>query len=891
MQRSLLGVWLVLLIVAPIVIVAADHTSGTIYVDASSPASEDTDGDLHYATLTAALAGAEAEHLANTTILIAPGTYEVQTMSVRLPGLVFESTAGPEKTVLHGGIELLAKNIVLQGLTIDAQGQPRGVLVAGPRAKLWQSVVFGAQEVGVLIQSGDETEVDSSEVRGNSIGIAVRSGSGARISRSRITGNVSAGVVVQRPAIGVTLSQNSISLNQGAGISVEGARASVILENEIRSNGLGLRLTGAQDTYFAENTIAANRGPGLFLVNSQGNEIIRNFIQDNETSGIVLQGSASNTIEANQISGHSRESGIELNSDSEANQIVRNRIEKNRLGIWFNPTPIEETEDHPRANEIAFNQIHENEMGVEIDVSDGSNAFNENDISTNQTDGIHFAVAKSERIAKNKLEHNGRVGLWMEKSQHSVISGNEIASNGAEGVKSTASEDDLFEKNQISDNALGFVLFDAKNTELKENFISKNLSEGVRVSGSVGVSFTQNEMAENRAIGVSLTDSQRVDFVENKWMNNRAGGISVSNSQIIDFEDNDFLSNAEFGLKADESAKDVTARRNFWGSALGPSNFVLDTTQTGSDKAEGFSQDVVFPWLPAPHNALVGFTTQGTMWANETGEISFEAERAGLRVTLSPEAAGATGSLVIARRLGPPTSAPKLENSFSFWSVQLSAIQSESQSTKAEALLEAAYSDEELPSGTDKSMLHLFLLKENSWQPLESKVLAEQNRVVASTSTASLKDATLALALYKGNFTVTEERDKKTPTSPQPMDSVPSASKEERVPEQPQNTQTQKEQDKQSDAPVAQPSHASQSKEKRAEKTQTIATAVTFNPYKSRVQIYHKGVMERIAEIIQAVLRLDFARAWRGVVALTHEEKPEQLSVAVAGGSQKAFRK
>ena len=228
-QRSLFGVWLMLLLVAPIVV--ADHTSGTIYVDASSPASEDTDGDLHYATLTAALAGAEAEQLANTTIRIAPGIYVVQTMSVRLPGLIFESTAGPEKTVLHGGIELLAKNIVLQGLTIDAQGQPRGVLVAGPRAKLWQSVVWGAQEVGVLIQSGDETEIDSSEIRGNAIGIAVRSGSGARIARSRITGNVSAGVVVQRPAIAVTLSQNSISLNQGVGISVEGARASVILEN------------------------------------------------------------------------------------------------------------------------------------------------------------------------------------------------------------------------------------------------------------------------------------------------------------------------------------------------------------------------------------------------------------------------------------------------------------------------------------------------------------------------------------------------------------------------------------------------------------------------------------------------------------------------------------
>ncbi|MBI3460172.1 hypothetical protein HY009_04495 [Candidatus Acetothermia bacterium] len=164
--------------------------------------------------------------------------------------------------------------------------------------------------------------------------------------------------------------------------------------------------------------------------------------------------------------------------------------------------------------------------------------------------------------------------------------------------------------------------------------------------------------------------------------------------------------------------------------------------------------------------------------------------------------------------------------------------------------------------------------------------------MVASTSTASLKDATLALALYKGNFTMTEERDEETPTLPQPMGSVPSASKkEEKVPEQAQSIQTQKEQDKQSNASVAQPVHASQLQEKRAEKTQTIATAVTFNPYKSRVQIYHKGVMERIAEIIQAVLRLDFARAWRGVVALTHEEKPEQLSVAVAGGSQKAFRK
>ena len=557
--------------------------------------------------------------------------------------------------------------------------------------------------------------------------------------------------------------------------------------------------------------------------------------------------------------------------------------------------PIEESERHPLANQLESNMIRENETGIEVDASDGSNAFKENELSNNQTYGIHFAEAKSERVAKNKITQNGQAGLLIEKSQHSVVAGNQIASNGAEGVKSTASEDDLFEQNKISENAVGFVLNDAKSTELKQNFISKNLSDGLRISGSVGVSFTQNEIAENKALGVSLTDSQRVDFVENRLSNNQAGGTLVTTAQSIDFEDNEFLSNAGFGLKVEESAKDVTARRNFWGSALGPSNFALDTTQTGSNKAEGFSLDLVFPWLPAQHNALVGFTTQGTMWANENGKISFEAERAGLRVTLSPEAAGATGSLVIARRLGPPTSAPKLENSFSFWSVQLSATQSET--AKAETELEAAYSDEELPAETAEFSLHLFLLKENAWQPLQSKVLVEQNRVVASASTVWLKDATLALAPYKESPSIAL---------------TPSVPKEEKNPAQPQSIQTPQKQDKESQqssttpsekstaetkskdqatSAVASQSKVSQPQEKKVEKTQTVATAVTFNPYKSRVQTYHKGVMERIAEIIQAVLRLDFARAWRGVVALMHEEKPERSSVAVAGGSQKAFRK
>ncbi len=906
MQRGLLlGLWLALLL-SMTTIALADHNTSTIYVDASSPPSEDEDGDLHYATLGAALAGLTAEQ-ANTTILIAPGTYDIQTASVTVSGLELKSIAGPEKTVLQGSVALLAKNVLLHGLTIDAKGHAIGVLIAARRARVWQSVIAGAEEVGVLIQSGDQAEVDSSEIRGNHIGVAIRYGPEARVTRSRIFDNATVGVVVQRPAFAVTLSQNSISLNQGMGVSVEGARASAFLQNEIRSNGIGAKFSGAQDTFFFENTIAANHGPGLFLSKSQGNELIRNQIEDNETSGIVMQDSTSNIIEANQIKGHSRGSGIELNSDSEANQITRNFIEKNNFGIWFNPTPIEESERKPRANQIDFNTLRENEVGIKIEASDGANALTQNEISKNQMHGAHLIGAINERISKNKISDNGQVGLFLEKSKHNVISENEISSNGAEGIKTILSEDDFFEKNTISENALGVLLEEAKATEFKRNQIQKNFSDGFRISGSDGITLSDNAILANKNLGVFVEDSQGIDFSKNRISENQKGGVSLQDTQAVDLDENEFSNNGQFGLLSEESVKDVLAQRNFWGSALGPSNFAL-VTQSGSDKAEGFEIASTFPWLPAAPNELVEHSTQGALWTSESGGVAFDAERAGLRLILSPETTGAMGSIVVARRLGLPIEAPSLEQSLAFWAVQVS-VETPNQS----AQLEAFFGDLEISDTTKIAALQLFVLSENTWKPLDSKVLVEQKRVVGSAPTALLKNATLALAVSMMGSSQTMEQEKTEPKNPDPMPSEVKQEQDKNKDEDDHHDETKKVEDKNKDekdkekekkdeekkaqeTPLMQPVLPEPETAEASKSEMAQISYISFNPYKlntqtSQIKNSRKGVIAQITQIIQAVLRLEFATAWRGVVALLQAKQPEQAAKGPAGGSQKALRK
>jgi parallel beta-helix repeat protein len=898
MQRFLLGFSLALwLSLSMTTITLADHSTSTIYVDASSPISEDQDGDRHYATLGAAIATLTVKD-ANTTIRIASGTYDIQTLSIKIPGLMLQSDQGPEKTVLLGSVALLAKNVLLQGLTIDARGQAVGVTIAGRRARVWQSVIRGADEVGVLFQSGDEAEVDSSEVRSNPIGVAIRHGSQARLTRSRILDNAATGVVVQRPAFGVTLSQNTISLNRGVGISVEGARASAFLQNEIRSNGIGVKLSGAQEAFFYQNTITANRGPGLFLSQSQGNELIRNQIEDNETAGIVIQDSSSNIIEANQITGHSRESAIELNSDSKANQIVRNLIEKNNFGIWFNPTPIEESERTPRANQIDSNTIRENQVGIKIEASDGANALRQNDISKNQTHGVHLIGVKNERIAKNKISENGQIGLYLEKSKHTVFSQNELLSNGAEGIKSIQSEDDFFDENIIAENALGVLLEEAKATEFSQNQIRENRSDGFKISGSNSLTLIQNQILSNKNLGLVLEDSQNVDFIQNQLSENQAGGVLIKDTQTVDLEENNFLSNASFGLKAEESAKDIFARRNFWGSASGPSNLV-SATQSGSDKAEGFPLEFTFPWLPTSSEELVKGSTQGTIWTSETGGVLLEAERAGLNLQLSALAAGSSGTLILARRVHAPKSAPRLEKSFGFWAVQLST-----QTSSQSAQVEVSFSEITVSDPADTASLQLFVLSEkteNAWKALDSQVLLEQKKVIASVSMELLQNATLALANVSGSASTMQQEQ----SAPKNLDSAPSEAKQD--PEQdkhqdeddhhnetPKTEEKNKEEKKAQEAPSLQPV-LPEIEIAKSSQTPIAVSYASFNPYRlntenSQIKNSRKGVIERITQIIQAVLRLEFATAWRGVVTLLQTEQPKQ-SGGLAGGSQRALRK
>jgi hypothetical protein len=81
----------------------------------------------------------------------------------------------------------------------------------------------------------------------------------------------------------------------------------------------------------------------------------------------------------------------------------------------------------------------------------------------------------------------------------------------------------------------------------------------------------------------------------------------------------------------------------------------------------------------------------------------------------------------------------------------------------------------------------------------------------------------------------------------------------------------------------------------KSSQTPIAVSYASFNPYRlntenSQIKNSRKGVIERITQIIQAVLRLEFATAWRGVVTLLQTEQPKQ-SGGLAGGSQRALRK
>lgn len=140
--------------------------------------------------------------------------------------------------------------------------------------------------------------------------------------------NMNVGQIILVNCNNITIEDFNIS-NTNVAIMLLGTRNSVIRNNRIEKNWIGIRLSKSQGNRITNNDIKWNTEDGIRIGESSSNEIIKNDIENNYCAINLLQSSGNKVIE-NDIKNNYY--GIRL-FFSPDNTIERNHLENNNIDI------------------------------------------------------------------------------------------------------------------------------------------------------------------------------------------------------------------------------------------------------------------------------------------------------------------------------------------------------------------------------------------------------------------------------------------------------------------------------------------------------------------------------------------------------------------------------
>ena len=219
-------------------------------------------------------------------------------------------------------------------------------------------------------------------------GLSINNSAGFGLTLSSAGGNTIE--LNQIAGIRISSPDNSISNNEfsnsniGVDIS-EGAGNSILSDNLILSNTVGLELNASNFALTQENTVSNNVSDGI-IINGNGNTISNQIISDNGDVGVfITSGGNTSVLSANTISGNAG-AGININtSDLVLNQ--ENEIHGNLgYGVVVNGS----------GNNISNQKIYSNGASGVFVQSGNNNSILNNSIYDNSTLGIELAAGTND---------------------------------------------------------------------------------------------------------------------------------------------------------------------------------------------------------------------------------------------------------------------------------------------------------------------------------------------------------------------------------------------------------------------------------------------------------------------------------------------------------------
>ncbi|MEX0268370.1 DUF1565 domain-containing protein [Leptolyngbyaceae cyanobacterium UHCC 1019] len=233
----------------------AQSSTSILYVNSSEGSDTENGSDLApLKTITHALKTAQS----GTTILLAPGTYSVETGEtfplVLKAGVTLQgdpATRGQEILIRGGGIST-RKVWTQQSLTIEITSSAtiNGVTVTNPNP----------QGYGVGIDASNPV-ITNSTFTENSYGMAIAGDSNARIQNNYFYQNRSAGIGVA--GIAQPNIQDNIFEQNGSAVLVSDRAAPLIANNRMTQNQDGMIFQGSAQPVVRNNSVEGNRQHGL----------------------------------------------------------------------------------------------------------------------------------------------------------------------------------------------------------------------------------------------------------------------------------------------------------------------------------------------------------------------------------------------------------------------------------------------------------------------------------------------------------------------------------------------------------------------------------------------------------------------------------------------------
>lgn len=238
--------------------------------------------------------------------------------------------------------------------------------------------------------------------------------------------------------------------------------------------------------------------------NSRGFVITGNIFRDNGRHGAILaEGCTGARVSNNEAYGN-REHGLVVFGSSDAALVEGNRVHDNgAAGISVNGSAGVVVRD---------NDVWANETGIVVHDQAEEATIEGNRVSGNRTDGILVSGEQSSASASgNRLDHNGRAGVWVTDGRVTVGPGN-----------------------TMSDNEAGVRLADeTPQVEIYENLLEENYRDGVSLGRVSGVSISGNRMVGNTAAFSVRTAGDAGPFVPaNTLDDNRLGAERVREPEI-----------------------------------------------------------------------------------------------------------------------------------------------------------------------------------------------------------------------------------------------------------------------------------------------------------------------------------------------------------------------